>query len=338
MDSDVRAFLKGAAWVVVVIFVLWLVIFGIASFTARYTPQAGEIGVVREGASGLWVGAWFNGHNIKKVVPPGSGNTGIGLGAEVHSYPADSQQRYYTITSDKQRGDRPGVDVVNVPTSDGVNVGIEATIYFNSAFNGSPTGTGIVKAFDNRFGVRTFPVVGTSDELHAWEGSKGWEAFLDGIIRPIIDNDLRQQIATVSCAQLQASCALVYNQNATIGTGNGQQANGRITAIQNSINASLQQDIRSTLGEDYFSQVQFRLSRVTLPERVQTEIGNAQAAFAAVGTAAAKVKQEYQNYLANVEREKGYRACPACAEAAVLAAIPANVTTFAPGAGFAITK
>lgn len=40
---------------------------------------------------------------------------------------------------------------------------------------------------------------------------------------------------------------------------------------------------------------------------------------------------------ANEERQKGYQACPACATIDTLKAIPPTVTTFAPGAGFAIT-
>ena len=319
------------------IFVLWLLIFGISYLGARWTPEAGQIGVVRDGSSAVWVGDWFNGHNIKQVVPPGSGNTSIGLGATVHAYPADSVQRFYTITSDPSRGDRPGVDVVTVPTSDGINVGLEGTIYFTTAFNGSPQGEALVRDFDNRFGVRTFPVVGQQGvELHAYDGNDGWSAFLDAVVRPVIDNDLRQQVASFTCAQLQSSCALVYQTTGApklAGTTN----NASIAAIQDSINKSLQADLQSTLGHDYFSQVQFRLARVTLPDSIQAEIEKAQAQYAAVGSAKAQVEQATLQAKANEERQKGYQSCPACAAIDELKAIPSNVTTFAPGAGFAIT-
>lgn len=341
MDEDVKFFFGACAVVIGVVVALWSLVLIIGVLTARYTPQAGQVGVVRQGSSALWPGDWFNGHNIKQVIPPGAGNTSIGLGSEVHAYPAASQQRFYSITSDPSRGDRLGVDYVQVPTSDGVNVSIEATIYFYTAFDGSPAGNALARDFDNQFGTRTFPVAGSTDQLHAWDGSDGWEAFLDTIIRPIIDNDLRQQIATDTCAQLVSSCSLVYNQtggSVVKPVTTGQQNNSSIANIQNAINASLQADVKSTLGEDFFSRVEFRLSKVELPVVIQNEIDNAQAEYAKVATSEAQLKQARVQAQANAAREAGYRACPACAAIDQLKAIPSNVTTFAPGAGFAITS
>jgi hypothetical protein len=40
---------------------------------------------------------------------------------------------------------------------------------------------------------------------------------------------------------------------------------------------------------------------------------------------------------ANSQRQKGDENCPACAQIDLLKAIPPSVTTFAPGAGFAVT-
>jgi hypothetical protein len=49
--------------------------------------------------------------------------------SDVRKYPAS--QRYYTITTDPGRGDRPGADIFTGSTSDGVNgVGIEGTVQF----------------------------------------------------------------------------------------------------------------------------------------------------------------------------------------------------------------
>lgn len=335
--------------------ILWLVILIFSWLGSRATPQAGEIGVTRSGPSHVWAPAFFNGHGIRGVVAPGSGSTYIGLGSTVHWYPADNSQRIYTITSDPRRGDRPGVDVVQDQTSDGVLMGIEGTFYFKTNFNGGPAGQNSVRAFDNQFGVRTFPVVGSSTnggepkQVHAYDGTVGWEAFLDANIRPIIENDLRRSIANVTCAQLVSSCALVKQNNGGVQKGtqviaNGGQTNSqKIQQIQDQIQSSLESDIQATLGQDYFSEggrhgVIFLLAKPTLPGKIQNEIDNAQAAYAAVNTSAAKVQQATQDKLANQQREQGYKACPACAEAAILAAIPGNVTTFAPGAGFAITK
>lgn len=318
------------------VFVVWLLIFVISLLSARTTPQAGEIGVVRSGPSGVWIGSWFNGHNIKKVVPPGSGSSFTGLGSETHYYPSSSVQRTYTITSDASRGDRPGVDVVEVPTSDGVRVGLEGAFYFTTAFDGTSNGRGeqLAKDFDNRFGVRTFPVAGSDSELHPWEGTDGWSAFLDTVIRPIIDNDLRRSIAGVSCPQLVSSCALVHNNgNANASINNGGLNSQQIQQIQTDINNGLRQDVTNTLGVDYFSNIQFLLSKVTLPSAVQGQIDNAQAQFASVGAAQAEYQRNVQLAKAKEALNKAYQACSACATIDELSKLPSGLTTLVFGGG-----
>lgn len=335
--NSARPALLGAAAFAVAVFVIWLLVFGISELSARWTPQAGEIGVVREGASSVWIGDWFNGHNITAVVPPGSGNKRIGLGSTVHAYPADSVQRTYTITTDSSKGDVPGYDIVEVPTSDGVQVGLNGTFYFTTAFNGAPGGERLVRDFDNRFGVRTFSSNNPGNrELHAWDGTDGWSNFLDQVIRPVINNDLRASIGSFECAQLVASCALVHQttNTAALSTSN----NSSIQQIQAAINRNLQSDIKSVLGRDYFSNITFLLGKVVLPGQVQNQIDNAQAQYAAVSASAARVQQAKQDAEANKIRQQGYAGCPACAAIDELKAIPSNVTTFAPGAGFSITK
>lgn len=337
MDYGKRAAV-GTAVFLACILALWGLIAGLIKLNARYAPQPGQIGVVRAGSSFTFVGDWFNGHNILKVVPPNSGSTNIGLGSTVHAYPSDSVQRNYTISATPGAGDLPGVDQVTVPSEDGINMSLEGTFYFTTAFNASPAGEALVKDFDNRFGVRTFALdPNSSMQLYPWQGTDGWEAFLNVVIRPIINNDLRRAIASVSCAQLVSSCALVHSQTVAALQG-GASNNQNIQKIQDEINASLQQDIATTLGgKDYFSNIQFLLEHVTLPPRIQDQIEAAQAQYAAVGTAAAQVQQAKLQAQANGLREKGYQNCPACAAIDELKAIPSNVTTFAPGAGFAIT-
>lgn len=313
---------------------IWFLIFVISVLSARTTPQAGDIGVVRSGPSGVWIGSWFNGHDIRKVIPPGSGSTSTGLGSETHYYPSSSVQRTYEITSDPSRGDRPGVDVVEVPTSDGVRVGLEGIFYFTTAFDNSTRGEQLVRDFDNRFGVRTFPEAGTSNELHAWDGTDGWATFLDNIVRPIIDNDLRKSIATVSCPQLVSSCALVHNSgNARTAVNNGGLNSQQIQKIQTDINSGLEQDVKNTLGVDYFSNVQFLLSKVSLPHAVQDQIDNAQAQFASVGAAQAEVQRNVQLAQAKEALNRAYQACPACATIDELKQLPSNLTTLVFGGG-----
>ncbi|QWF84019.1 hypothetical protein [Amycolatopsis sp. CA-230715] len=47
----------------------------------------------------------------------------------------------------------------------------------------------------------------------AWDGDEGWSSFLDQIIRPVIDNDLRQEgyNACPACAQIDIMKAIPPN-------------------------------------------------------------------------------------------------------------------------------
>lgn len=300
------------------------------------TPQAGQIGVVREGKSFIAPWSWLNGHKVTKTICPGSGYTVTGFGSQTHFYPDEEVQRNYTITSEANQGDKKGSDVVEVPTQDGVRAGIEGTFYFKTAFNCTKAGQKLLRDFDERFGIRTFKETNESEGLYPYEGESGWRAYLSQVVRPVINNDLRKSIATVTCPQLVSSCALVHNNS--IGTNvTNQNNNSNIAKVQEDINQTLKTDIQSTLGADYFSNISFLLEHVTLPGQIQGQIDNAQAQYAAVGAAKAKVEQADQEALANEKRQQGYAHCPACAQIDELKAIPNSVQTFAPGAGFAVT-
>ncbi|GAA1979726.1 SPFH domain-containing protein [Catenulispora subtropica] len=285
--------------------------------------DAGEIAVVRHGG-------WFGDRNIRSIIDPSSSLRWTGMWGVVHKYPA--QQRFYTITAAANRGDRPGVDVVDTPSSDGVQMGIEGTFYFSLNLDHK-----VISDFDNRFGTRTF--TGADGKArHAYDGDQGWSTFLDQIIRPVIDNDLREQIGDFRCADLVSSCALVQNNPNAQNQGTPANANNsNIAKIQDAINQSLEADLKATLGDDFLVNVRFNLVRITLPNDVQDAVNKAQAAYAQVSEAQARVAQAQADAAANAARQKGYEACPACAQIDIMKAIPPNVTTFAPGAGFAVT-
>lgn len=307
---------------VIVLFIALIGVFGSFDKTS-----GGEIGVVRNG--GL-----FDNNKIRQVIQPGSGLTWTGLYSTTHKYPA--QQRFYTITADAGRGDRTGVDVVNTPSSDGVEMGIEGTIYFTLNLDQKS-----MRAFDDKFGTRQFR--GLDGTLrYAYDGDEGWSSFLDAIVRPVIDNDLRIQISKFRCAELVSSCALVQNgaQNgqggAQVGPQAGQQNNTNIAKVQDAVNQSLAGDLTDMLGGDFFEGIKFNLAKVTLPQTVQDAVNKAQAAYAAVSEAQAKVAQAQAEADANKKRQEGYNACPACAQIDVIKALPPGVTTYAPGANTAV--
>lgn len=331
---------------VAIVVALWLVSFGIYALTQRSAPQAGEIGVIRNAPSAALVTDWFDSHTIRGVIPNGSGSKWIGLGSDVHYYPVDTQQRFFRLqTCFDDRNQETACDgaddvAIYVPTADGVQVGIEGTFYLDTTFNNSPKGIALLKSFDQQYGTRTFPY--ESENLHAWEGTSGWKAFLASLVEPVIANNLRQTIAGVRCQELVSSCALVQNGGATKSIDFTTLSN-QVTAVQEKLNAGLQSDLNATLtspGTDdhFFGNIHFRLTKVDLPKNVQDAIDNAQASFANVTQAQAKVKSAKLEADANKERQHGYEHCPACAQIDTLKAIPSNVTTFAPGAGFSITS
>jgi regulator of protease activity HflC (stomatin/prohibitin superfamily) len=281
----------------------------------------GEVAVVRNGG-------FFDNNRIRQVIDPGSSRTWIGLYSTVHKYPA--QQRFYTITSEASRGDRAGVDVVTVPSSDGVNMGIEGTLYFTLNLDHET-----LKRFDDKFGTRKFTDAGAAH--FAWEGDEGWSAFLSQIVRPVIDNDLRTQVNSFRCAELVSSCALVQNgaapaQQAQQKAGlQAQSNNANIAKVQSSINTSLASDLEATLGGKFVTDIHFNLVRVTLPAQVQDAVDRAQAAFAQVSEAQAKVASARAEAAANKARQDGYNKCPTCAEIEKLKALPQGITVYAPG-------
>lgn len=290
------------------------VIIGIDAATSFSRTDGGSVAVVRNGGP-------FDNSKIRQVLPVASGRTYTGLNSSVHKYPAT--QRYYTITSDPKRGDRTGVDVVSVPSSDGVQMGIEGTFYFTLN-----TDKGTLEAFDNKFGTRKF-LGQDGKSRYPWSGDDGWDSFLDTQIRPVIDNDLRAQVNNFPCAELVSSCALVqngtFNPNRT--TVHVKSNNGNIAAVQSAINSSFEADLRSSLGGEFMTNVHFILSKVTLPSNVQDAVDKAQAAFAQVSEAQAQIAQAAAAAQAQEQKQKGYNACRTCAEVDTLKALPQGLTT-----------
>ncbi len=295
-------------------------------------PEAGEIGVVRNGGP-------LDNRNIKKTVPNGAGTTWSGLFSTTHYYPVSSQQRFIKASSDKGSDTSP----ITVPTKDGVEVTIEGTFYLNTVFDNSPAGLEALRAFDTQFSTRTF---GESD-LHPYDGREGFSDFLTYNVIPSVRNNLRQTIGNINCYELVSSCALVQNQSAE----QQQLALGResrVEEVEKAVQEALGGALASTLGRKYFANIKFSLSAVILPAKVQEAITNTQASFALVTEADAKQRAAVIDATtkrrvavieaqANREKQKGYTSCRACAQQDILKAIPGNVTTYAPGGAFAVT-
>jgi hypothetical protein len=296
-------------WWLVLVPVAIILLSSLSGCFAR--PEAGEYCVVRNGGP-------FDNKGIRQTLKPGTGTTWTGFGSHTRCYPAAFVQRYYTITS-TGHGDRPGVDVVRVQSADGVLIGIEGTFYFNTAFDANDRGDKLIRQFDTQFGTRTFPSVGGGGAYHPWDGDIGWSAFLDAVIRPQIENELRQAILKFRCPEIVSSCALIQNTGGqTIGTGAGKQTNVNLQAIQNDVDRGLKDDINTVLGADFLKHIRFQLVRPTLPDNIQAAINDAQAAFAQIAKAKAQVAQARQQRLAAEQLANIYKSSPQLAQIRML--------------------
>jgi regulator of protease activity HflC (stomatin/prohibitin superfamily) len=288
---------------------------------ARFAREdVGHVGVVRNGGP-------FDSRNVRQILSPGQGLTWTGWYSQApHSYPASHVTLRYTVTSDPKRGSRDGVDVITVPTKDGVQVGIEATVFFRFIGETDPV---TLSRFDRSIGTRKFMTT-NGRMLYPYQGDDGFNAMLDALFRPILENDLRSEIGRYRCAEILSSCALVRGPVAS----RLHQPAANLPRIQDWLQISLQRDLNRSLGQPYFWDIRFRIARITLPGNVQAAVDQSQAQYAAVNTSKAEEKQaRYQNERNRLLSETLNKS-PALANIEALKAIPKGTTLIlAPGGG-----
>ena len=295
-----------------------LILIGVSGVKFARQPL-GYVGVVRNGGP-------LDNRQVRQILLPGSRITYTGLFSQApHQYPSIRSLRTYTITADARRGSRPGVDVVSVPTRDGVQVGLEATVYLRFVGEADPAA---LRRFDSTVGTRRFPLP-SGGELYPWEGNDGFAAMLDGVFRPVLDNALRREVGGFDCAQIVASCALVRASKDVPDGGAGSA----LKTIEQRIDASLNSDLLATIGQPYFRDLRFRLVRVSLPQPVQAAIDAAQAEYANVSRDRARVVQA--RYQARRTRTLGraYRENPTLATIDAIRAAPRGSTVIVNAGG-----
>jgi hypothetical protein len=279
----------------------------------------GYVGVVRNGGP-------LDSRTVRQVLLPGQGLTWLGFySSPPHQYPAATVNRTYTVTSDPKRGNRVGVDVVTVPTKDGVHVGVEGTVFLR--FVGE-SNLDVLRAFEASFGSRRFP---TPDgrELYPWDGDEGFYAWLDVYLRPVLDYNLRREIGALDCAQVVSSCALISRASkaaAKIPVANAQLISRRISQ-------ALERDFGRTIGNPYLRDFRMRIARVTLPKGVQRAIDDAQAQFAAVSGARAELKQAQFRAERNRLLGQEFNRSPGLVAVETIRAIPKGSTVIVSAGG-----
>ncbi|QXG77704.1 SPFH domain-containing protein [Modestobacter sp. L9-4] len=299
------------------------VIPGIAWAAGFTKADGGHVVVVRNG--GL-----FDDNSIRQVIQPNSSLTSTGLYSKEHPYP--STQRNFKVSGQQ---DADSNEVINVPTKDGVLVGVEGTFYFDVNF----TDAAVMSAFDDKYGTRTYP--GPDGLISAWDGDEGWSAFLNFTLGNLVQNVLRQEIGNVECADLVASCSLAANSSAQAAAAavidpnaNGNQT---INGVQAAVNDAFSRDVNDVLGVDILVNPRFVLSKIELPQNVQDAINQAQAAFAGVTESQAALQRAEIDAKADAARQAGYNDCPTCAQIDIMKSLPSGLTTYAPGTGFTVS-
>lgn len=323
--TEVSAGKTMAIWAAVILGGFILIIIVLGSFVSITRTGPNEVAVVRNGG-------WLDDKSIRTIIAPTSGYQVPGLYSDVHKYIAGNSQRYYTVTADPNRGDRTGEDYVEVPTKDGVQVRLEGTLFFHTAFT-DPSGQNVDKPllekFDTEYGVRTF------EGSHPYDGNDGWQKFLDVVLRPVLDNTIRQEIGQFNCADLVSSCALIQSHGQVDLTQvNGAENTKNFEAVQTAIQQQLETGINSALGAEYLTNIQFRLAAVRLPSNVQQSIDNAQASFADIAKAEAEQKQSQfeAQRLSNLAEQ--YAKSPQLAFLDAVKAAPSGATVIIGSQGF----
>ncbi|SOD71012.1 SPFH domain/Band 7 family protein [Jatrophihabitans sp. GAS493] len=285
------------------------------------STDGGHVAIVRNGGP-------FDNTKIRQVLQSSSGRTNIGMYSSMHEYP--TSQRFFTISSSANADSN---ESVTVPTSDGVNVGIEGTAYFTiNTLPGSDGSYSVLKAFDNAYGTRKFNCP-DKNSRSVWEGDAGFSCFLDQIVEPVINNDLRTSVGDVRCQDLVSSCSLVQNATATVDPSTVGAGNVNLAKIEAGISSSLLSDLNETLGGPYLTNVRFNLAKIDLDPSVQAAISKAQSAFASVSQSQADLKNAQIEARANAAKQAGYAACPVCAQIDLTQALPKGITVYAPGNG-----
>lgn len=254
--------------------------------------------------------------SIQDVLCPGGGAKDIGLDNKARRYHHADSARYYNVTTEDGKGDRPGADQVRVETAEGMVVGIEFIASFNTNFDCKGEGLKLLKKFHTNYGNRGFPVLGEGNgtdsgvTARVYQGDRGWGGFLDLELRQkAIDPIMKDAFKPYACRDLSTTCAAMQNSAKLNGQALATAEDGRKAAasqskLEEDLVTAINKQLKRTMGEQYLEIKSLDITAINLPEEMEASVRRAQVAATAVGETRAASETERIKAEAALDRAK----------------------------------
>jgi hypothetical protein len=206
-----RVAVLGVAATVVAVGLVALLIMFIAGWQAVPVDQIGL----------HYSGGPIEGQHFVDVIPPGSGARFLGLRDTLIELPVT--QRDYIVSLDPDEGDREQADVILAPARGGVQMQVEAAVYFTLN-----TGQDVVRRFYERVCIK-----------FQCTGEDGWRDMLNNNLRKPLEQAIQQAFRTHSVDELYGGAA-------------GTSDTPVLVQIQDEIAQDLKDNVNQVMGGDYF--------------------------------------------------------------------------------------
>ena len=211
--------LTGYQLVLIILLVVYLIVMSPLPILGGRGLAAGFAKTPKNKIGLSYGGGPFEAAHFQRVVPPGSKLFFNGLFDQLYLYPADQQN--YIISLNPRVGAVRGKDSIIAPSSDRVQLTVQAALYFK-------LNTNLVRQFHEQIGLQ-----------YAAYTSKGWSNLLQDTFRQNIENAVQTETRRYTVA------ALYGNTQALI-------------ALQDAVQTSLNQRLIAALGAQYFCSPSFK--------------------------------------------------------------------------------
>lgn len=307
---------------------LVLVIGGCSYNSAREAPEPGYIAVCQTG------GIIEGDAGTCGVKQPGSSKSFIGFSNSLREYPVT--QRNFTLS------DKPGAEgkPIVLTTKDGKRVAVSVQFLFTLDRNS-------IEAFYKNYGLKEYGGSKVYDK-------EGWVNFLKAEFNQVAAQSLKSLVLSKTGAQLNPAFAAAEAGGKTVDFDK-LDAEGNLSELEEEAGARFNEQLKSTLGGNFFTNVRVSSLLAEAPNAVQDSVDAAVAAKAtevkaiadgkarkAKAAADRRVKQEDADGTLYADKReaqglklkaRAYGRSPEKAQVDAIAALPENITTLIIGGG-----